>query len=405
MNTQYENGWIHSVDEYWDYMPNMVANTADICWVYVKQDDGKLYGIPESGCYVKTGLWVRQDWLRKVGLEAPKTIPEFEAVMDAFRNNDPDGDGAQNTYGLSVLFGGFTSFEHYLLSAWLPYGESWQPKEGGDGTLYPRFMIDGYKDFLTTVADWNSKEYIHPNQIMFNYDTSIGAFVQGEVGSFLTWYGEGDSGVGNLLAAFPDCDPIFVSSPSNENGQGGSMAQKLYGGSIVFNKLASDAEVIRYIQMLDYFCTEEGNAVRNFGVPGVQWVDNGATIKLPEGKTKVYASYCRLPGGPYCVGWRPLEGGLECVNTATIGCYADEFDYVMSYDYMYPYKWVGTKSEDLISDLNKMITTAVDAICSGTQPVESFDATIETWLASGGQTYIDEYNEQYIALDAIYGAN
>lgn len=40
-------------------------------------------------------LTVRQDWLDKLGLEAPRTLDEVYDVMVAFRDNDPVGDGSQ----------------------------------------------------------------------------------------------------------------------------------------------------------------------------------------------------------------------------------------------------------------------------------------------------------------------
>lgn len=406
MKVQYDNGWIYALDEFIPKLPTISEDIADACWAYVKMDDGKLYGIPEQGCDTKTGLWVRQDWLKTVGLEAPTNLTEFEAMMDAFRNNDPDGDGEQNTYGADVLFGGFQSYDHYLLSCFLPYGDSWQPlTDGSSETLYPKFMHPEYVTYLEMLARWNADGYIHPNQVMMNYDTSIAAFVQGEVGSFLTWYGEGDSGVGLLLAAAPDSDPVFVPAPVNDNGQGGVMAQKLYGGSLVFNKKATEAEVARYLDIIDYYCTTEGNSVRNFGIPGVQWEDNGETIKVPEGKEKVYSSYCRLPGGDYCKRWRPLEGGLECVNTATINCYQGIYPSIRSFDYMFPYNWSGTESENKISDLNDMVTTCVDAIVSGNATIDSLADMIESWKAAGGEKYIEEYNAQYQEMKPIYGAN
>lgn len=403
MQVQYDNGWIWPLDDFIDDLPTISADIEDICWAYTRMSDGLRYGIPEQGCEVKTGLWIRQDWLNNAGLELPTTIAELETVMDAFRNGDPDGDGALDTYGATVLGSNFASYEHYILSAFLPYGDSWQPISDSDATIYPEFMHPNYKDFLAKIVSWVEQGYIHPNQIMMNSEAARSSWTQGETGMFFTWYGDGDAGISNLLAAYPDSDPIMISSPAGENGQGGSMCQNLYGGSIVFNKQASEAEVARFLEILDYYCTTEGNAVRNYGIPGVQWEDNGDTVKVPDGKEAIYKSYCRLPGGTYAKYWRPLEGGVESVNDATINCYQGNLAYVKAYDYMFPYNWAGTESETKISDLNKLISTYIEAICSGTEPIEYLDEGIEAWLAAGGETYIEEYNAQYNELKPIYG--
>lgn len=61
--------------------------------------DGKLYGLP--GVQVEADgynlMWVRQDWLDALGLEAPTTIEEVETVAKAFVDNKM---GGENTIGI-----------------------------------------------------------------------------------------------------------------------------------------------------------------------------------------------------------------------------------------------------------------------------------------------------------------
>ncbi|MEJ7839923.1 MAG: extracellular solute-binding protein, partial [Thermomicrobiales bacterium] len=47
-------------------------------------------------------LTVRQDWMDQLGLAAPTTLDELYAVMVAFRDQDPAGNGAGVTLGLST---------------------------------------------------------------------------------------------------------------------------------------------------------------------------------------------------------------------------------------------------------------------------------------------------------------
>ena len=46
--------------------------------------------------------FIRKDWLDKLGLEQPKTIDDFYNVLKAFKEQDPDGNGANDTYGMIV---------------------------------------------------------------------------------------------------------------------------------------------------------------------------------------------------------------------------------------------------------------------------------------------------------------
>ena len=66
--------------------------------------DGRLYAIPymNATIYDMSLLWLRQDWLDKLGLSMPTTMDELVKVLYAFTFDDPDGNGENDTYGLAV---------------------------------------------------------------------------------------------------------------------------------------------------------------------------------------------------------------------------------------------------------------------------------------------------------------
>ena len=66
--------------------------------------DGKLYGIPLLGNSYDSIMimFIRQDWLDAVGMEIPTTMEELHAVAKAFTEQDPDGNGKNDTYGLGL---------------------------------------------------------------------------------------------------------------------------------------------------------------------------------------------------------------------------------------------------------------------------------------------------------------
>ena len=69
--------------------------------------NGQLHGLADPGNLVQTdAMVIRQDWLDKLGLEAPKTMDEFLTVAQAFTNDDPDGNGQKDTYGLCAFIDG-----------------------------------------------------------------------------------------------------------------------------------------------------------------------------------------------------------------------------------------------------------------------------------------------------------
>jgi putative aldouronate transport system substrate-binding protein len=66
--------------------------------------NGHQYGFPEPPPIPKReGFVIRKDWLDKLALQAPTTPEELLVVAKAFTEQDPDGNGKNDTYG----FGGF----------------------------------------------------------------------------------------------------------------------------------------------------------------------------------------------------------------------------------------------------------------------------------------------------------
>ncbi|AEJ60680.1 extracellular solute-binding protein family 1 [Spirochaeta thermophila DSM 6578] len=65
--------------------------------------DGHIYGFPTykgGGCVG----YIRKDWLDTLGLKVPTTWDEFVTVLKAFTFNDPDGDGQNDTVGMTLPF-------------------------------------------------------------------------------------------------------------------------------------------------------------------------------------------------------------------------------------------------------------------------------------------------------------
>jgi putative aldouronate transport system substrate-binding protein len=64
----------------------------------------RIMAIPVTGSMVDSSnvLWIRQDWLDKLGLEPPKTTEDLKKIAEAFTTRDPDGNGKKDTYGLAV---------------------------------------------------------------------------------------------------------------------------------------------------------------------------------------------------------------------------------------------------------------------------------------------------------------
>ncbi|SFL00224.1 putative aldouronate transport system substrate-binding protein [Paenibacillus sp. 1_12] len=65
--------------------------------------DGKMYmfkTVQNGG--INDTILIRKDWLDKLKLEVPKTVDDWLKVAIAFADQDPDGNGKKDTYGINI---------------------------------------------------------------------------------------------------------------------------------------------------------------------------------------------------------------------------------------------------------------------------------------------------------------
>ena len=75
--------------------------------------------IPQTGSSIEQAqfVWIRTDWLDKLGLQPPKTTNDVLSISKAFADRDPDGNNRKDTYGLAItkeLFGGSMGLEGFM---------------------------------------------------------------------------------------------------------------------------------------------------------------------------------------------------------------------------------------------------------------------------------------------------
>ena len=93
-----------------DNLKTLVGQNDNGLFAPVTGTDGRIYGIPVPNTLGDSYpiLYIRQDWLDALGLEAPKTMDEALDIAMKFATEDPDGNGEADTYGLYMdkdLFG------------------------------------------------------------------------------------------------------------------------------------------------------------------------------------------------------------------------------------------------------------------------------------------------------------
>ena len=120
---------------------------------------GNIIALPNVGGSVDQGevMWIRQDWQEKLGLDIPTNRDELYDVMTAFVKNDPDGNGQDDTIGMTIykdfLNGPGTGDALGLFNSFGCYPRIWV--EDGNGGLEYGSTTEGAKEALT----WMAKAY------------------------------------------------------------------------------------------------------------------------------------------------------------------------------------------------------------------------------------------------------
>lgn len=91
-----ENGAVADLTELvQEEMPIYYNNVPTEVWDFVKSqspDGESIYFLP-AVTFTPLGAMIRGDWLDRLGLEVPTTVDEYVAVLEAFRDQDANGNG------------------------------------------------------------------------------------------------------------------------------------------------------------------------------------------------------------------------------------------------------------------------------------------------------------------------
>ena len=126
--------------------------------------DGHLYGLPnvDSSLMIADLLWVRTDWLEKLGLPIPTTMDEVMATAEAFAKADFDGNGVDDTLGIAIakdLWSQMFSLRGFF-NAYDAYPGIWVEDENGN--LVYGSTLPGEKDALAALHGMYEKGLIDP---------------------------------------------------------------------------------------------------------------------------------------------------------------------------------------------------------------------------------------------------
>lgn len=396
-----------------EHMPKYVSwlkrYLGDDPFKYVRRD-GKIYGLPVLWDIGIDGMQLgfREDWLKKVGItKTPETIEDMEAALTAFRNDDPDGNGKKDTYGMTATAESVSSMFSSVFGAFDAYPNIFREK---DGKIVRGEIEPGAKQALEVLNRWYKNELIDPEFVVNKSNNLEDKVLTDKVGAveFYWWaflpgnaFLGGEQWYDKLKKKYPDFNWAITGGVKGPEGKYGiSQYHPSYASGLMFGKqLEKDREkLIKYLQVFEasQFDSEIYEKL-NFG-------EEGKTYKFNDNGTIEFLS--------------PYEDEKER-KRAGIGGYSmagsfNDYDFQTKYTTDKDLRQLakdtrakGTRNIDILAPFNKPVfneyqdklkqftlQTYIDFI-TGRKSLDEFDKFVADWRAMGGDRVLEEAQRVY----------
>ncbi len=399
-------------DVLWAFMPNAltqlekeIPNATSYGVV-----DGKQYGFPRTVFMyneLRKPLVYNGLWLDKLGLKVPTTLAEYEDAMYKFTNDDPDGNGKKDTYGMSNTSLGFVyGTTGYDRGVWVDR----------DGKAVYGGVQPELKDALTSLAKWYKDGVLDPEFITGEntggYWAISHAFVNERIGvsamgSFYHWSPPLPGRVeGNDRVEIGKRKPEMVdklifgpayTGPSGKSGVGASsVATNAYAsfGKQLEKEPDKMGKIFQMFEFLYGSFNEESYITYMHGIKGVMW------DYAPDGSVKQIGKYVDTKEIQSEGGWGIMHQITTARNAKLVEGKLMDWGYAQGLDKgiirnIIPGFITFDANGKYKAELDKIENEAYIAIITGEKPVDYFDTFVKEWRAAGGDQLEKEVNDWY----------
>ena len=253
--------------------------------------NGHQYGFPEPPPIPKReGFVIRKDWLDKLALQAPTTPEELLVVAKAFTEQDPDGNGKNDTYG----FGGFlngpglgTRFDFIMGAYGVPGVWNFiDPANFGLNARNPQ-----YKEALAYFKSLVDAKVIDPDWPTLTRDDFRARWKQGSYGIIWEDFAAltNKSNYTPFDENFPDGEWIALPAPKGPNGDAYYGVYTGRGQIFGISQKAADEGKSEAIARLLEWMASDGYYLLGFGEEGVNFIIDANGNISTEGLDPVQA--------------------------------------------------------------------------------------------------------------------
>lgn len=403
------------LEKYKDLLPNLWSWLGEQNLYWNKNPEtGTVWAIEAKLAHnTRINTFVREDWLKKLGLPEPKTLEEFEAMLYAFKENaelllGKDAD-KMIPYSTSYDIGWRNN---YLLTSFVPNDIS-------DKDVYVygfddrHLLFPGIKEGVRKLNEWYNAGLIWKDFPLYGAGdrTEDNLIKAGYVGAFQhNWdypYRDGENGIHNTLKRLVGEDAAFIAVDCFQNDAG---LYRKYLPAPIDRKVffpATNDEPLASLLYLDWITKPENRIFLQIGEEGVNHE------VLEDGSIKMLAATGeKIMNSPNNIDYTLTINGLDLGDPElTIKSLALAYPGV---DKRYIEKAYVTTNNDarynknvqvgdieaeqgmgpaLAEKRDKLLVQAVVAKPEEFDKV--WDAGFQDYLRSGGQAIIDERRAKY----------
>jgi putative aldouronate transport system substrate-binding protein len=369
-------------------------------------ETGAVYAIPARRINVAMrNLFIRKDWVEKVGLSLPNTTEEFYTVLKAFKEQDPGGVGKQNVIPFSMgndVFWGL----HYIMYAFIDPALS--AKDRWINTVIERHtLLPGYKEGVRFANKLYNEGLIDRNFPLYkSTEEQTNIIKAGYVGSFSdVWdmiYRESNAILTDLQKNVPGSDLCAVDTITSSDGIRHKNSYDAAGVNFFIPKTCKNpAAALRYINWLSRY--------ENYHF--IQVGPEGVVHDIVDGAPKIKtASGLWIQNSPQNIDYTIHINGLELGDPElNIRSLANGYPwppdrieeaYTISLDNAVPDPVIpvslsaaGAVMQTLIDKNTVLLTNAVT--CSPGDFDRVWEEGVKDWLDSGAQSVVDERRNKY----------
>lgn len=248
--------------------------------------NGKRYTIGKmSNVLPNHTIVIRRDWLNNLGLPMPETPEELLEVCRAFTEDDPDGNGKDDTWGISMT----TDTQRILAHMWgFPSPEKYTMNDGE--LTYAWDRMESWLEYTKKIID---NGYVNPDFLTMKGDDDRADFLNGKIGI----YGSGRFSQVNtsiykdFKASNPDGQLDTFPLPATEYG---TYTGYMNGGPSIVGFINAETEnVDGALAYINWLCDPEISEYLMYGEDGVYYKKDseGTHVVVDAAKNEVEFNY------------------------------------------------------------------------------------------------------------------